>query len=56
MALLDDEPRRTLMGKLARERVEQELAWSHQEGAYLGVYQRLSAKATRGRAPEGTRA
>ena len=41
VALLDDEPRRALMGKLARERVEQELAWDHQESAYLGVYERV---------------
>ena len=41
MALLDDEPRRELMGKLARERVEQELAWDHQERTYLGVYKRV---------------
>jgi glycosyltransferase involved in cell wall biosynthesis len=41
VALMDDEPRRTLMGKLARERVEQELAWDHQKGAYLGVYKRV---------------
>jgi glycosyltransferase involved in cell wall biosynthesis len=41
VALLDDEPRRARMGKLARERVEQELAWSHQESAYLGVYKRV---------------
>jgi glycosyltransferase involved in cell wall biosynthesis len=41
VALLDDEPRRTLMGKVARERVEQELAWSYQESAYLGVYKRV---------------
>jgi glycosyltransferase involved in cell wall biosynthesis len=41
VALMDDEPRRAQMGKLARERVERELAWSHQESAYLGVYQRL---------------
>ena len=41
VALLDDGPRRALMGKLARERVEQELAWSHQESAYLGVYKRV---------------
>ena len=41
VALMDDEPRRAQMGKLARERVEQELAWSHQESAYLGVYQHL---------------
>jgi glycosyltransferase involved in cell wall biosynthesis len=41
VALMDDEPRRKLMGSLARERVEKELAWSHQESAYLGVYERL---------------
>jgi glycosyltransferase involved in cell wall biosynthesis len=39
--LMDDEARRSLLGKLARARVEQELAWSHQEPAYLGVYRRL---------------
>ncbi len=44
VALMNDEPRRTLMGKLARERVEQELAWSYQESAYLGVYQRVLGK------------
>ena len=45
VALLDDEPRRALMGKLARERVEQELAWDHQERAYLGVYERVLGQA-----------
>jgi glycosyltransferase involved in cell wall biosynthesis len=40
--LMDDEPKRTLLGKLGRVRVEQELAWSHQERAYLGVYQHLT--------------
>jgi glycosyltransferase involved in cell wall biosynthesis len=44
VALMDDEPRRAQMGKLARERVEQELAWSHQESAYLDVYQRLLSR------------
>ena len=44
VALMDDEPRRAQMGKLARERVEEELAWSHQESAYLGVYQRLLSR------------
>ena len=39
VTLMDDGPRRTLMGKLARERIEQELAWHHQKGAYLGVYE-----------------
>ena len=41
VALIDDEPRRSLLGKLGRARVEQELAWSHQERAYLDVYRRL---------------
>ena len=40
--LMDDEPERARMGKLGRVRVEQELAWCHQERAYLGVYQRLT--------------
>ncbi len=41
VALLDDEPRRSLMAKAGRVRVEQELAWSHQERAYLDVYRHL---------------
>ena len=41
VALLDDEPRQAVMAKAGRVRVEQELAWSHQERAYLGVYRRL---------------
>jgi glycosyltransferase involved in cell wall biosynthesis len=45
VALMDDEPRRELMGKLARKRVEQELAWGHQESAYLGVYERVLSEA-----------
>ena len=49
VALVDDEPRRALMGKLARERVEQELAWDHQKGAYLGVYERVLGRAKVGR-------
>ena len=41
--LLDDEAKRALLGKLGRARVEQELAWCHQERAYLEVYRRLTA-------------
>jgi hypothetical protein len=44
---MDDEPKRAELGKLGRERVEQELAWSYQERAYLGVYQQLLRPATR---------
>jgi glycosyltransferase involved in cell wall biosynthesis len=47
--LMDDEPRRSRMGKLGRARVEQKLAWSHQERAYLGVYRRLLADTATGR-------
>jgi glycosyltransferase involved in cell wall biosynthesis len=39
--LMDDQPRRYRMGKLGRARVQQKLAWSHQERAYLDVYRRL---------------
>ena len=42
VALMDDEPRRLQMGKRGRVRVEQELAWSHQRRAYLGVYRRVT--------------
>ena len=42
---MDDEAARARLGKLGRARVEQELAWSHQERAYLGVYQRLTSPA-----------
>jgi glycosyltransferase involved in cell wall biosynthesis len=45
VALMDDEPRRTCLGKLGRARVEQELAWCHQERTYLGVYGRLISPA-----------
>jgi len=43
IALMDDEPMRDLLGKLGRSRVEQDLAWSRQERAYLGVYERVTA-------------
>ncbi|TKK79401.1 glycosyltransferase family 4 protein [Kribbella jiaozuonensis] len=40
--LLDDEVRRRRMGKFGRERVEQVLAWKHQQKAYLQVYDALT--------------
>jgi glycosyltransferase involved in cell wall biosynthesis len=43
--LMDDEPRRARLGKLGRVRVEQHLAWSHQQVAYLEVYRRLTGQA-----------
>jgi glycosyltransferase involved in cell wall biosynthesis len=42
VALMDDEAKRTQMGKRGRVRVEQELAWPHQRRAYLNVYQQLT--------------
>lgn len=50
--LLDDEPKRALLGKLGRARVEQELAWCHQERAYLDVYEHLTADAKAVEVPE----
>ncbi|MGN6679631.1 MAG: glycosyltransferase family 4 protein [Streptosporangiaceae bacterium] len=41
VSLLADEERRALMGKLGRTRIEQELAWSYQERAYLSVYEKV---------------
>ena len=42
VALMDNEPRRAELGKVGRIRVEQALAWRHQERAYIGVYQTLA--------------
>jgi glycosyltransferase involved in cell wall biosynthesis len=39
--LIDDEPRRHSLGSAGRRRVEEKLAWSHQEPHYLSVYNRL---------------
>jgi hypothetical protein len=35
------------MSKLGRARVEEELAWPHQQRAYLGVYARLAPAAAK---------
>ena len=45
MDLIDDEAGRAQLGKVGRVRVEDELAWSYQEHAYLGVYERMTSKA-----------
>jgi glycosyltransferase involved in cell wall biosynthesis len=48
VALMDDEAKRSELGKLGRERVEQELAWSHQQRAYLDVYDSLTNRKSEG--------
>jgi glycosyltransferase involved in cell wall biosynthesis len=52
VTLMDDEPERARLGKLGRARVEQELAWAHQERAYLGVYERMASLFLRGPSPQ----
>ena len=42
VTLMDDEAKRAELGKLGRERVEQELAWPYQQRAYLDVYDSLT--------------
>ncbi|GAB3927660.1 glycosyltransferase family 4 protein [Kribbella albertanoniae] len=44
--LLDDEVARRRMGRFGRERVEQVLAWKHQQKAYLGVFGQLTGHVT----------
>jgi glycosyltransferase involved in cell wall biosynthesis len=39
--LLDDADRRAAMGKAGRDKLERELAWEHQAGTYVGVYDSL---------------
>ncbi len=46
--LMDDETTRAQLGKTGRARVEDQLAWAHQERAYVGVYRRLTGGATTG--------
>jgi glycosyltransferase involved in cell wall biosynthesis len=43
--LMDDEATRAQLGKLGRARVEDVLAWSYQERAYLGVFERVAGRA-----------
>ena len=44
--LIDQEEDRARMSKLGRARVEEELAWSFQQRAYLGVYARVAPLAS----------
>jgi glycosyltransferase involved in cell wall biosynthesis len=47
MELIDDVPRRKEMSIVARARIEDELAWSHQREAYVGVYDHLFRSGSR---------
>lgn len=47
LALLDDQPARERMGRIARQRVEQILSWRHQKRAYLDVYDHLLGRTPR---------
>jgi glycosyltransferase involved in cell wall biosynthesis len=46
--LMDDAGARDQLAKVGRARVEDELAWQHQERAYLGVYEKLTGGAGAG--------
>ena len=48
--LIDDPQRRARMGRLGRRRVEQELAWRHQQRGYLAVFDELTGRSTAARA------
>jgi glycosyltransferase involved in cell wall biosynthesis len=41
--LLDDPQRRASMGKVGRQRVEDDLGWNHQVPKYVGVYESLTS-------------
>jgi glycosyltransferase involved in cell wall biosynthesis len=43
--LLDDDNKREGMGRAGRLRIEEELGWSHQRDAYIGVYDLLVGRA-----------
>jgi glycosyltransferase involved in cell wall biosynthesis len=49
--LVDQPELRAEMGRRGRERVEQELAWSHQRGAYVAVFDELTHRTGRVEAP-----
>lgn len=45
--LLDDPDARSRMGRVGRQRVLDELAWKHQEPAYVGVFDALVGRSGR---------
>jgi glycosyltransferase involved in cell wall biosynthesis len=44
VSLMDDPEQRRKMGQIGRERIEAELAWSHQETSLLAVYEGLPTR------------
>ena len=50
--LVDNPERRAEMGRVGRERVENELAWSHQQKAYVATYDELAGRT--GQRPAGS--
>ena len=42
--LLDDDNRREAMGRTGRRRIDEELGWSYQREAYLGVFDSLTSR------------
>ncbi len=54
--LIDDEPRRRGMGSAGRARIEQKLAWNHQEPRYLSVYDSLLGREPRTKRPSASHA
>jgi glycosyltransferase involved in cell wall biosynthesis len=52
--LMDDEQSRAQLAKTGRTRVEDELAWKHQERAYVGVYERLTGPVSASTVATGT--
>jgi glycosyltransferase involved in cell wall biosynthesis len=56
VALLDDPARRARMGAVGREKFASELAWEHQSGNYVGVYDQLFGRVRPDRDPVTTAA
>jgi len=50
VALIDHPELRAGMGRFGRERVENELAWEHQQGGYLAVFDELVGATSKSRA------
>ncbi len=53
--LLDDDDKREVMGRAGRLRIENELGWSYQRDAYVGVYDTLVGRTRTTSEPAGDR-